>query len=145
MESNLNDNMLMLLEQQTENFPVIKNFIKEKRLTPSNIFLAQSLKGISEELTHRGDIVFECFSYLDVVKIYSTVIYSDPETFTDHIINILCQNRTVENANSVINKDAIDDFIFTSKEDMHAFLINNKFLIAIYVFAMINMIFYKTS
>lgn len=138
-----NDQILVLLEQQVDNFPELKDFVKTKGIKPSNLFLPQTLKGISEEIGFRQSLVLEALDYLDVVKFYSTVLYSDPEVFLNRISLLIVENRTVNNINNAINKSAIDDFIFNSKEEAYEFLINNKFLIALYLFSLVNLIFYK--
>lgn len=139
------ENMLVLLEQQNDNFPVLAGFLKEKGLTSTTLFLAQSLKGIAEEITHRNDLLIECFTYLDLVKIYSLTTYNDPESFTNNIISLIVVNRVVDKPNLVINRDAIDDFLFSSTEDMNSFLFNNKFLLALYIFAIVNKMFFKQT
>lgn len=139
------ENILVLLEQQNDNFPAMSGFLTEKGLTPTVLFLAQSLKGIAEEITHRNELLIECFTYLDIVKIYSLATYNDPEAFTDNIISLIAKNRTIEKMGMVINKEAIDDFLFTSPEDMKSFLDNNKFLLALYIFAIVNKMFFKQT
>ena len=141
----MDENILVLLEQQTENFVAMKSFLTEKRLTPSTLFLSQTLKGVAEEITHRSELMIECFTYLDLVKIYSLTTYNEPEHFTDSILNIITTNRVITAEKLIINKEAIDDFLFTSKEGMQDFLLNNKFLISLYIFSMINTIFYKQT
>lgn len=138
-----NENILVLLDQQTENFQELKAFIKAKGIKPSNLFLPQTLKTISEEINYKPTLILETIDYLDIVKFYSTILYSDTESFTNDICSIIVENRTVININQSINKSVVDDFIFQSKEEAHEFLINNKFLIAIYLFSLVNLIFYK--
>ena len=139
------ENILVLLETQIDNFPAIKGFLKEKGLNQTTLFLPQTLKGLAEEITHRNDLMIECLNYLDIVKIYSLTTYDDSERFTDTVIDIVTTNRAIMETKLVINISAIDDFIFSSKEDMQKFLFNNKFLIALYIFSMINTIFYKQT
>lgn len=139
------DNILVLLEQQNDNFPAMESFLKEKELSSTVLFLAQSLKGIAEEISHRNELLIECFTYLDIVKIYSLIIYNDPESFTNNIISLITNNRTVDTPNLIINRDAIDDFLFTSKEDMKSFIENNKFLLALYIFTIVNKMFFKQT
>jgi hypothetical protein len=132
----VNDQILVLLEQQSENFPELKSFIIAKGLKPSVLFLPQTLKNIAEEIGYKPTLILEAMDYLDVVKFYSTVLYSDPELFTNHICSMIVTNRTIDNINESLNKSALDDFMFSSKEDANAFLLNNKFLIAIYLFSL---------
>lgn len=139
------DNILVLLEQQNDNFPAMAEFLAEKGLSSTVLFLAQSLKGIAEEISYRNELLIECFTYLDIVKIYSLVIYNDPEAFTNNIISLITNNRIVTKPSLVINHDAIDDFLFTSMEDMQSFIENNKFLLALYIFAVVNKMFFKQT
>ena len=139
----MEDNILVLLEQQNENFPAIAGFVKEKGLNPTVLFLPQTLKGLAEEITHRNELMIECFAYLDLVKIYSLITYDDPERFTDNVVRIITTNRTTDNPKLIINQEAIDDFLFSSKEEMEKFLQSNKFLLSLYIFSLINKTFYK--
>lgn len=138
----MEENILVLLEQQNDNFPAMTGFIKEKGINPTVLFLPQTLKGLAEEITYRNDLMIECFSYLDLVKIYSLITYNDSECFTDNVIHIVSTNRVVEDSNLIINKDAVDDFLFSSKEDMEKFIKSNKFLLSLYIFSLINKTFY---
>lgn len=142
-ETIIEDNILILLEQQNDNFPTIASFIKEKELNSTILFLPQTLKGIAEEITYRNNLMIECFTYLDLVKIYSLITYNDFERFTDNILNIITTNRVTEDSKLIINKEAIDDFLFSSKEDMGKFIQSNKFLLSLYIFSLVNKIFYK--
>lgn len=142
MEDN---NILVLLEQQNDNFPAMNAFLQSKGLTCGTILLPQSLKGISEEMGYRNDLLIECFAYLDIVKIYSFVTYDDTEAFTSNIMSLISVNRTVDKQSLIINKDAVDDFLFNSKEDLQSFLVNNKFLLSLYIFAIVNKLFFKQT
>jgi hypothetical protein len=145
-EINMDDNnILILLEQQNDNFPAMAGFLKEKGLTSTTLLLAQSLKGVAEEIGYRNELLIECFSYLDIVKIYSLVTYNDTEAFTSHILSLISVNRTVTKQNLIINREAIDDFLFNSMEDLQSFLENNKFLLALYIFAIVNKLFFKQA
>lgn len=147
MENNItsNEQILVLLEQQSENFPILKSFVISKNIKPSNLFLPQTLKGLAEDLSTDNNVIFDALNYLDVVKFYSTVLYSDPEIFINRIILLIVENRTVNNIAGSINRSSIDDFIFNSKEEANAFLADNKILLAIYLFSLVNLIFYKQS
>lgn len=137
------ENILILLEQQNDNFPIIATFIKKKGLTPAVLFLPQTLKDISEEFTYHSDLIIECFNYLDIVKIYSLTIYDDPEYFTNNIISIIIDNRNIEDIKLIINTEAVDDFLFSSKENTKKFIQNNKILLSLYIFSLINKMCYK--
>lgn len=138
-------NILVLLEQQNDNFPAMAGFLKDKGLNSVTLLLAQSLKSIAEEVGHRNDLVIECFQYFELVELYSLILYKDHSAFVHHLIGILCRNRTVTEQKFIINKDAIDDFIFNSKEELTSFLENNKFLISLYIFSMVNKLFFKQN
>lgn len=141
----MEDNILILLDQQSENFPVMKSFITEKGLNPTILFLPQTLKGLAEEMTHRNELMIECFNYLDLVKIYSFITYDDSERFTDNLIKIITNNRFVKNEKLIANREATDDFLFTSEEEMKNFVDSNKYLIPLYIYSMIGKIFYKQT
>jgi len=141
----LNDTMLALLETQRENFYSLAEFIKTRDLRPSRIFLPQTLKMIDAEFNAREDLISDCIDYLDVVKIYSITIYGDGESFLEEIKQNIINNRTVSDYNGVLSKEILDDFIFNSKEEAKHFLDNNKLLVALYLYSLVNLIFYTES
>lgn len=139
----IGDKLLVLLEQQTDNFITLKEYINARNIKPSTVFLPQTLKKIAEDLSVNDSIIFEAINYLDVVKFYSTILYNDPEVFISNICSIIVEDRTVNDVRKVINQSSMDDFIFNTKEEANEFLLNNKVLIAIYLFSLVNLIFYK--
>ncbi len=60
-------------------------------------------------------------------------------------MSLISVNRTVTKQNLIINREAIDDFLFNSTEDLQSFLENNKFLLALYIFAIVNKLFFKQA
>ena len=130
-----------LLYQQLDNFSYLNNFIKSKNIIPSVVFLPQTLKLISEN--NNINLVSDCLNFLDVIKFYSGLIYSEEEYYINLIKNIIISNRTVLQTDNVLNKDIIDDFLFSSKEDVNDFLENNKIFLAIYICSLLNFIFFS--
>jgi len=138
-------NILILLDQQKENFPAMYNYIKSKNITPSTIFLPQILKQIDSEFSLHQELLFESLSYLDIVNTYSLVVYSDSFFFIENMKKIIVNNRTVINHNNCIAKDAIDDFIFNKKEEALEFIENNKTILSLYIFSVVFLIFYTAD
>lgn len=136
-------NLLMLLEQQSDNFAPIKAFITNIGITPATVFLPQSLKKIEAKLSSDDLFVSSCFNYLDMIKLYSLCIYDDGERFLSGITEQLIATRTVLSANKVLAKDNLDDYIFTDAKEGLEFFNNNKLLLAIYLYTLISFIFYS--
>jgi len=142
----LSDNsILLLLQQQTENFPELSAFVKGKDIKPSVLFLPQTLKLIDNEFDFRNNLVYECLDYLDIVKFYSMTIYGDPESFLSNIKNLIVENRTVNNSSHVLSRTSLDDLTFKSKEEALEFLDNNKLLLSIYLFSLVSLIFFTQN
>lgn len=144
-ENIISDDILTLLEQQRENFSQLHSLVKSKDIKPAVVFLPQTLKLLDQELTSKSDLILDCLNYLDVVKIYSISVYGDPDTYLNSIMKVIVKNRSVINLNYSIAKDAVDDFIFAKSEEAHEFLENNKLLLAIYLYSLIEFIFYTSE
>jgi len=71
--------------------------------------------------------------------------YNDPNTFIDEVAKSIIDNRLVNNPNKVIGADIMNDFIFSKREEAEEFLINNKLLLALYIYSMVTLIFFKTK
>lgn len=142
---NSTEKILMLLNQQKDNFPYLQQFIISKNIRPATVFLPQTIASITSELSSREDLVIDCINYLDVVKFYSILLYNDPDFYIDTIKRIIVENRTIENISGLLAKEKLDDYIFSDKDKVYYFLNNNKSLISIYLFSLINLIFYSTE
>lgn len=137
--------ILLLLQQQTENFPELSTFVKSKDIKPSVLFLPQTLKMIDSEFDYRTNLVYECLDYIDIVKFYSMTIYGDPESFLTNVKNLIVENRTVNNSSHVLSRNSLDDLTFKSKEEALEFLDNNKLLLSIYLFSLVSLIFFTQN
>lgn len=137
--------LLMLLNQQLDNFPNLRNFVTAHNLRPSSVFLPQTLKSISENLDYNTDIIFESMDFMDIVNFYSTMLYSDRERLFFNICDLIVEGRTAQQHNLVLNKTALSDFLFTDKGEAKTFLMSNKFLVAIYLVSLLQLLFFKTA
>lgn len=138
-----NNTILEYLYQQLDNFNSLKSFIISRDIRPSTIFLPQTIKQIDSELSLRTDLLLECFDFLDIVKIYSLLLYSDERYFINKVIKLIVDTRTVNNINFTVGKESVDDFIFKSKEEANDFLENNKLLLSIYLSSLLLLIFFE--
>jgi hypothetical protein len=136
--------MLSLLDQQKENFPALLGYVQAKNMTPALVFLPQTLKQIDAEFNINNQLLYECLSYIDVVKTYSLVVYRDADFFTDRMMNLLVDNRTVDSLNNCLSREIIDDFLFNKKEEALEFLNNNKVVLAIYIYSLVYLIVYAS-
>lgn len=139
------ENIIALLNTQKENHPHLRDFITGKHITPAMVFLPQTMKQIDAEFSSREDLILDCINFLDAIKIYSLSVYGDGESYLDRIKQFVVENRTVNSIGHTLAKESLDDFIFNKKEDALAFLDNNKLLLAIYVYALINFILYSET
>jgi len=139
-----NENMLVMLEVQKENFPNLNALIKTKFPHPGSFFLPQNIKAIDDEIFLKEEIVIECLTFIDVIKNYSIAIYGDSEAYIDQVIKSIVNTRTVFNIDKVLSKGIVSDFIFINKESLYEFLHNNKTILAMYVYSLVNFITYST-
>lgn len=139
------ENMLILLNQQLENFYSIKTLFIVNSLLPASIFLPKTIKDISEQLTIDPGLIHDCLNFLDIVNQFSFIVYGDQDHYVTTIKNIIADNRTVNNINKTLSREVVEDFIFDSKEAIIEFLDNNKFLISIYIYSLISYIFYNNK
>lgn len=137
--------ILLLLQQQAENFSELSAFVRTKDIKPSILFLPQTLKLIDNEFDFRSNLVYECLDYIDIVKFYSMTIYGDPESFLNNVKKLIVENRTVNNSNHVLSRNTLDDLTFKSKEEALEFLDNNKLLLSIYLFSLVSLIFFSPN
>lgn len=140
------ENMIALLATQKDNHVYLREFIKAKGIRPSTIFLPQTLKMLDVELSSgKDDLILDCLNFLDAIKIYSLSVYGDSESYLDRIKHFIVENRTVENIRHTLSGESLDSYMFAKKEDTIAFLHNNKLLVAMYVYALINFILYSEA
>ena len=145
MRADNSEPILILLEQQRDNFPMLRSFIRARSLSPSAMFLPQTHKLIDAELSSNVALVLDCLSYIDVVKLYSLVHTGNTQQFTDAVIELIVDNRTTAKPELLLAKDGIDDFTFVSKEDTIDFLNSNPLVLAIYLFSLIDLIFFEPT
>lgn len=145
MRADNSEPILILLEQQRDNFPMLRNFIRARSLSPSAMFLPQTLKLIDAELSSNVPLVLDCLSYIDIVKLYSLVHAGNTQQFTDAVIELIVDNRTTANPELLLAKDGIDDFTFTNKVDTIDFLKSNPLVLSIYLFSLIDLIFFEPA
>lgn len=137
-----NGDILTLLEQQLANFPIIAGYVKSKVMSPSILFLPQTLKQLDVELLNNQDLILESINFLDIVNIYSFTVYGNSNTFIEEIAKIAANNRTLINKDCLA-KEALDDFIFSDRNETVDFILNNKCLLSIYIFAVLSLMFFK--
>lgn len=135
--------ILEYLYQQLDNFYSLKGFVTSKNIRPSIVFLPQTIKQLDNELSTRTELLLDCIDFLDIIKIYSLLLYSDENYFTDKVTNLIVDTRTVNNISYVLSKDSLDDFIFKSREEAIEFIENNKSLLAIYLCSLVLLIFFE--
>ncbi|EKD89655.1 MAG: hypothetical protein ACD_33C00015G0002 [uncultured bacterium] len=143
LEATLSNDILVLLNQQVDNFPELNTIIDKLNITPSSLFLPQVISNVAVTIESNISLVLEAINFLDIVKLYSFTNYKNTETITDNIYKILISNRTVV-SNVILGKNNIDDLILDD-EKINEFLINNKTFVAIYIVSLLNLIFFKSK
>lgn len=135
--------ILLLLEQQLDNFTEISSYISKSKIRPSTVFLPQSIKQLDSELEHNTDLILDCFDYLDIVNMYSFIIYGKYDVFVKEIVGSSVENRFTFLTKNIINTAALDDFLFSDKAVAIDFLLANKPLLAIYIYSLISTMLFR--
>lgn len=130
------EKMLVFLDDRAAIFPFLDTFIKNKYITPGVFFLPQTLKVIDNDLSFNQELVSDALAYLDMVKIYSAIVYGDAEHFTNEVSKIATSNRVVANPSLMLAGAALDDFTFTSQSAATEFIHNNPMVLSIYVYTL---------
>ena len=144
----VSDAMLTLLEQQHDNFPILKGLVVTKSITSSSLFLPQVLKIIDHEFTNDMQLLLDCYSYLDIISVFSLSVYGDTNYYLDQLVESVSQSRTIKDPGQTLALEALDDFVYTtvnSASSLKMFLENNKLICAIYVYALVHKIFFKNQ
>jgi hypothetical protein len=135
--------ILEFLETQQDNFPEIKEFLTSLSLVPSSIFLPQSLSNISDKIAREPNYLYSLFSYLDIISVGSLSIYNDPNFITNKFVKLIVNNRTIYSSKDSLNSEEVSDFVFRDSSEATQFLDSNKHLIALYVYSLMQLVFYS--
>lgn len=135
--------ILTLFEQQRENFPLMIDVSHKQQLHPGSFFLPQTIKDLDHEFTYNTQFTIDTKAYTDMIGMYSFVLTGDSSTFFDQVINMIIRNRTASEASLVVGRSGLDDFTFVNHTETMKYLQNNRHLVALYVFVMIDMLFFK--
>ena len=133
------EKMLVFLDDRASSFPFLDSFVKSKYITPGVFFLPQTLKVIDNELSYNQELVPQTLDYIDMVKVYSSIVYGDAEHFTNELIKIAASNRVIGNPTLMLATDALDDYTFTSQQAAVEFLQNNPMVLSIYVYTLVQL------
>lgn len=137
---NSGERILVLLEQQLEDYSEISSYIKEHDVEPGNIYLESYLFKFGTTLENNAQFRLQLLQFLDVVNFYSFIIYDDPDYFVKHTIRIILSSRTVDNTKGLIGESGVDAIIFepSKKEDAENFVAQNKLLLSLYIFSLVS-------
>jgi len=141
-ETNFDGSILTLLESQLDNFPSIHSYINTNVYKPASILLPQSLKHLDELLTTKEELILELISFLDIISLYSIEVYGDSETYIDLFIKGLVNNRIKYKSTIRLAESVLDEYTFSDIDSTTDFFTNNKLIVALYIYAMVSMIFY---
>ena len=137
-----NENILILIQSQHENFKTISSLIERLNITSGNLFLPQMISNVSSFIENDINLYLEAISYLDMVNLFSCNLYGNHEKFVNDIISNIITNRTVMETKDVLGISNISDLI-VKKENFNDFLIDNKIFIVLYIFSLLETIFFN--
>lgn len=140
------DNLVGMLEHlylQTNNFPAMGQFFKSTKNTSSTLFLPQTLQLVDGEITRDPTLAHECYEYLDMLSVFSISIYGSPDAYTKALIEAIVENRFVEDFSSALGENTTTHIAITNRQEMRSLLDANKYLIALYIYSVVNTITYN--
>lgn len=142
MYSAISESSLQLLYSQVDNFPTLRAYVRQLEV-PSVLLLPQTLTHLDGELSRNSGLLFEAFSFLDVMSLVSMTTSGNPNQLSDSVVGMIKHNRTVNNTSLLLAANETANLIYGSEEDIDKLLGNNKVLIAIFLFSLVNKIFYR--
>lgn len=137
------NNIVAMIGDQLDQYPTLINLIKIRSIASSSVFLPQTLRVIDHELSQNTELIYECISFLDMVNLCSFLCYGDRSLFVTNMIESIVYSRTVNKVDTVLAKDNMDDFLFTTREDLEGFIDSNKPVLAIYIYSLLYLFLYK--
>lgn len=133
------EKMLVFLNDRATSFPFLDSFVKTKYITPGVFFLPQTLKVVDNDLSYNQELISDALGYLDIVKIYSAIVYGDLEHFSNEVIKTAVSNRVIGDSSLTLANAAVDDYTFTSQSAAVEFLNNNPLVLSIYIYALVQL------
>lgn len=134
--------IIELLEPSLDNFAGMSKVITDSKLTTGTIFLPEATAHLSDLFNRDASLCVEAITFLDVIKIYSFMLYGDGEYFINNILDIMYSNRYVVDEKKLSQTGGVyESFLLSdSKEEFKVGLIVNRFFIAIYVLCWLHII-----
>ena len=141
-ETTESENLLSLIAENRASFPDLFAYINSNSIRPSSVFLPQTVQKLDSDLVYKDSIIFEAIDFLDTLCFYSHQLHGNPTALYDAFKQAAMCSRTVANTSLMVSASSIDDFIFTSKEDLAVFIDSNPWIISIYVASIVNLLMF---
>lgn len=139
------EKVLTLLASIQDSFKALEALTQTHFLTPSTIFLPQTLQKLSQLFTGDPELVPQALDYYDAVQLYSAIYYGHPQAFIDVITTIITTTRTGVDPKFALFANAMDDYTYTSPQDTQTFLVNSKPVLALYIYTLVKMTTHSTT
>ena len=133
--------LLTFLHLKKDNFSTLKQITSVLNVTPATLFLPQTLKSLDDEILINKNLIIDSINYLDMVRLMSFSIYRDPNVFVNVLLSNIVESRTVSTSSHCLAENAVDDFLYSEKEDLYNFVYDNKVILAIYIYSIVSVIF----
>lgn len=140
------ENLVGMLEHlylQINNFPAMQQFAKTFGYSTAVMFLPQTLQQIDAEINRNSVLGYECYEYLDMVSMFSISVYGSDSAYYKQILNAIINNRHVNTFDNALGESTTTHIVTLSGEEMSELLNTNKYLVALYIYCLINKITYN--
>lgn len=137
--------MLEYLNLQMDNFTEIRGFIVTNNVTSSSLLLSQTLQLIDGELTRNPNFLYQCFELLDTINVLSVSIYGDADSYINALIKGIVSSRVSLDFEQTLAQAVTTNIYFNSDQELDTFLRSNKYLISIYIYAVMMTITYRNK
>lgn len=143
MNSLVNPEVLLLLEKEVEKYPAINDFLDKYRMNSGDLLTTNGIAEIDFVLSSSAELLAECFTFLDALKLYGMMFSASADTLTTDLMRSICKTRSLPQPKFCTNAAILGPFISESSEALEDMMDNNPHLCAIVIMAVLKKMFYK--
>lgn len=139
--SSKDDLMLPLIFEALQEFHALRNFIETRQVNTANIFTPVYLNTLATEIETHKTFVEECITFLDIVNLYSFMVYDSEEKFVTGIKKLILSSRLVKHTSLQLNASGMDEYVFEERQSGLDFIESNSTLLSVFIACLVVKIF----